>query len=134
MEDRSKQDIKQSIQTLLEEAERIARVESRMQADNFGHTPAGAAAHNLPEEDIKHYLDGLDVMISEEATMALRAEFIRFSSIFDTDKSRNTIHEAVTDVTRPLIQAWIERHMPDIAREAVNKAIGKIARVGRPRQ
>ncbi len=127
--ERSQDDIKQSIHVLLEEAERIARTQSRMQADNFGRTPSGAPP-DVPQEDIQKHLDGLDVLISEEATMALRAEFMRFSSIFDTDKSRDTIRAAVSDVTRPLIQAWIDKHMPDIARKAVNEAIGKIANVG----
>ena len=65
--------------------------------------------------------------------MALRAEFLRFSSVFDTDKTRETIREAVQEITEPLIQDWIERHMPDIARSVVTEAIGKIADVGKKR-
>jgi len=126
---RSTKEIKKTIQNLLDEAERVARVSSRQQAHNFGQ-PANEATHELPDKAIKKYLDGLDVLISEEATLALRAEFIRFSSIFDTDKTRDTIREAITEVTKPLIQEWVDKHMPDIARNVVAEAISKIADAG----
>jgi len=127
---RSTKDIKKTIQNLLDEAERVARVSSRQQANNFGQPANEEAAHELPDKAIKKYLDGLDVLISEEATLALRAEFIRFSSIFDTDKTRDTIREAITEVTKPLIQEWVDKHMPDIARNVVAEAISKIADAG----
>ncbi len=132
-ENRSLEEIEQSIEALLGEAERVARAETRMHADNFGQTPAAEMSSQADETEIKHYLDGLDVLISEEATMALRAEFLRFSSVFDTDKTRETIQQAIQDVTKPLIEAWIEKHMPDIARSVVSEAIGKIAEVGKNR-
>lgn len=132
-ENRSIEEIQQSISSLLAEAERVARAETRMHANNFAQTPAAELPAQASEEEITEYLDGLDVLISEEVTMALRAEFLRFSSVFDTDKTRETIREAVQEITKPLIEAWIERHMPDIARSVVTEAIGKIADVGKKR-
>lgn len=132
-ENRSAEEIQQSINGLLAEAERVARAETRMHADNFAQTPAAELPVQANEEDIKKYLDGLDVVVSEEVIMALRAEFLRFSSVFDTDKTRETIREAVQEITKPMIEDWIERHMPEIARSVVTEAISKIADVGKKR-
>ena len=61
--------------------------------------------------------------------MALRAEFLRYSSVFDTDRSRETIRQAVAEITKPLIEEWINRNMASIAREVISEAIGKISRI-----
>jgi cell pole-organizing protein PopZ len=67
----------------------------------------------------------------------LRAEFLRYSSVFDTGRSRDTIRHAVADVTRPLIEEWINRNLAAIAREVITDAIVKISEVrpsGTPRR
>ena len=79
----------------------------------------------MTEDEVAKHLDGLDLLISEEATLALRAEFLRFSSVFDTNTTRETIHNAVVEVTKPLLEAWINRHMADIAKSVIKEAIGK---------
>ncbi len=130
-ENRNIEEIAQSIDNLLAEAERVARAETRMHANNFAQTPAAEVSSQAIDSEMKEYLNGLDVMVSEEAILALRAEFLRFSSVFDTDKTRETIREAVQEITTPLIEAWIAQHMPDITRSVVTQAIGKIANVGK---
>ena len=40
---------------------------------------------DISDRDMDQYLKGLDLLITEEATVALRAEFLRYSSVFDTD-------------------------------------------------
>ena len=84
---------------------------------------------NLSDRDMDQYLKGLDLLITEEATVALRAEFLRYSSVFDTDRSRETIRQAVAEITKPLIEEWINRNMATIAREVISEAIGQISRV-----
>ena len=77
-------------------------------------------------------IEGLDLLITEEATLALRAEFLRFSSVFDTESTRETINKAVVEVTKPLLEACINRHMASIAKAVIKEAIGKIADVRKP--
>jgi len=84
---------------------------------------------DISDRDMDQYLKGLDLLITEEATVALRAEFLRYSSVFDTDRSRETIRQAVAEITKPLIEEWINRYMADIAREVITEAIGKITEV-----
>lgn len=86
----------------------------------------------MTEDEVAKHLEGLDLLITEEATLALRAEFLRFSSVFDTNATRETIHNAVVEVTKPLLETWINRHMADIAKSVVKEAIGKIADVRKP--
>jgi cell pole-organizing protein PopZ len=91
----------------------------------------------MSDSDLQHYMQGLDVAITQEATVALRAEFLRYSSVFDTGRSRDTIRQAVAVVTRPLIEEWINRNLATIAREVITEAIGKISDVrpsGTPRR
>ena len=52
--------------------------------------------------------------------------------MFDTNATRETIHNAVVEVTKPLLETWINRHMADIAKSVVKEAIGKIADVRKP--
>lgn len=118
---RTEDDYKRAIKDYLSQAE--AALESDLSERDAEHQSA------MSDQDLQHYLQGLDVAISEEATIALRAEFLRYSSIFDTGRSRDTIRRAVAEVTRPLIEDWINRHMADIAREVITEAIGRISQV-----
>ena len=114
-------DYKNAIRVLLHDAEE--QFEAAVSARE------GDEATNLSDSDMDQYLKGLDLLITEEATIALRAEFLRYSSVFDTDKSRETIRQAVAELTKPLIEEWINRNMATIAREVISEAIGQISRV-----
>ena len=114
-------DYKNAIRVLLHDAEE--------QFEETVSAREGDEATNLSESDMDQYLKGLDLLITEEATIALRAEFLRYSSVFDTDKSRETIRQAVAELTKPLIEEWINRNMATIAREVISEAIGQISRV-----
>ena len=114
-------DYKNAIRVLLHDAEE--------QFEEAVSAREGDEATNLSESDMDQYLKGLDLLITEEATIALRAEFLRYSSVFDTDKSRETIRQAVAELTKPLIEEWINRNMATIAREVISEAIGQISRV-----
>ncbi|HCQ81249.1 MAG: hypothetical protein CBD03_02140 [Rhizobiales bacterium TMED143] len=114
-------DYKNAIRVLLHDAEE--------QFEEAVSAREGDEATNLSDSDMDQYLKGLDLLITEEATIALRAEFLRYSSVFDTDKSRETIRQAVAELTKPLIEEWINRNMATIAREVISEAIGQISRV-----
>ena len=118
---RTVDDYKNAIRVLLHDAEeQFEEAVSAREEDD---------ATNLSDSDMDQYLKGLDLLITEEATIALRAEFLRYSSVFDTDKSRETIRQAVAELTKPLIEEWINRNMATIAREVISEAIGQISRV-----
>ena len=118
---RTVEDYKNAIRVLLHDAEE--QVEEAVSARDVGSNTT------LSARDMDQYLKGLDLLITEEATVALRAEFLRYSSVFDTDRSRETIRQAVAEITKPLIEEWINRNMATIAREVISEAIGQISRV-----
>lgn len=118
---RTEDDYKRAIKDLLQQAE--ASLESDLAERDSDMEMA------MSERDMRHYMKGLDLAISEEATIALRAEFLRYSSVFDTKRSQDTIRLAVAQVIKPLVEEWINRNMADIAREVITEAIGRISEV-----
>ena len=118
---RSADDYKNAIRALLSDAEEeVGEAVSARDVDSEA---------KISDDDMDQYLKGLDLLITEEATVALRAEFLRYSSVFDTDKSRETIRQAVAEITKPLIEEWINRNMATIAREVISEAIEQISQV-----
>ena len=118
---RTEDDYKRAIKDLVKQAERS--LETDLATRDETHESA------MSDAQMALYMQGLDLAITEEATIALWAEFLRYSSVFDTSRSRDTIRRAVAEVTKPLIEDWINRNMADIAREVITEAIGKISHV-----
>lgn len=118
---RTEDDYKRAIKDLLEQAETSLEGDlAERDADQ---------QMRMTNRDMQHYMKGLDLAISEEATIALRAEFLRYSSVFDTKRSQDTIKLAVAQTIQPLVEEWINRNMADIAREVITEAIGRISEV-----
>ena len=118
---RTADDYKNAIRALLSDAE-----------EEVGEAVSARDVKNeakIPDDDMDQYLKGLDLLITEEATVALRAEFLRYSSVFDTDRSRETIRQAVAEITKPLIEEWINLNMAAIAKEVISEAIEQISQV-----
>jgi cell pole-organizing protein PopZ len=118
---RTEDDYKRAIKELTHQAEESLEQDL---AERDGEHEAA-----MSDAQLTHYMQGLDLAITEEVTIALRAEFLRYSSVFDTNRSRDTIRRAVAEITKPLIEDWINRNMADIAREVITEAIGKISHV-----
>jgi len=118
---RTEDDYKRAIKDLLQQAEQS--LESDLAERDADHQV------EMSNRDMRHYMKGLDLAISEEATIALRAEFLRYSSVFDTKRSQDTIKLAVAQVIQPMVEEWINRNMADIAREVITEAIGRISEV-----
>ena len=118
---RTADDYKNAIRALLSDAEEeVGEVVSARDVKNEA---------KISDDDMDQYLKGLDLLITEEATVALRAEFLRYSSVFDTDRSRETIRQAVAEITKPLIEEWINLNMAAIAKEVISEAIEQISQV-----
>ncbi len=118
---RTEDDYKRAIKDLLQQAEHS--LEGDLAERDADHQV------EMSNRDMRHYMKGLDLAISEEATIALRAEFLRYSSVFDTKRSQDTIKLAVAQVIQPMVEEWINRNMADIAREVITEAIGRISEV-----
>ena len=118
---RTEDDYKRAIKDLVGQAEPVWRPIWRR--DGESHETA------MTDAQMALYMQGLDLAITEEATIALRAEFLRYSSVFDTSRSRDTIGGPWRRSQSPLIEEWINRYMADIAREVITEAIGKISHV-----
>ncbi|MCH1485986.1 MAG: DUF2497 domain-containing protein [Alphaproteobacteria bacterium] len=118
---RTEDDYKRAIKDLLGQAE------TSLETDLANRDGDQQAA--MSNRDIQHFMRGLDLAITEEATIALRAEFLRYSSVFDTKRSQEAIKLAVAQVIRPMMEEWVNRYMADIAREVITEAIGKITEV-----
>lgn len=118
---RTEEDYKRAIKDMVQQAEQS--LENDLAERDQYHETA------MNDAQMAHYMHGLDLAITEEATIALRAEFLRYSSVFDTQRSRDTIRRAVAEITQPLIEEWINRNMATIAREVITEAIGKISHV-----
>ena len=118
---RTADDYKNAIRALLSDAEEeVSEAVSARDVKNEA---------KISDDDMDQYLKGLDLLITEEATVALRAEFLRYSSVFDTDRSRETIRQAVAEITKPLIEEWINLNMAAIAKEVISEAIEQISQV-----
>jgi cell pole-organizing protein PopZ len=118
---RLESEVRSSIENLVAEAE-AALKDQQANADD-----AQTATPSIARADLDQYVKDLDLAISEEALIVLRAQFLRFSSVFDTNQSRDVVREAISDVMRPLLQRWLNEQMPLIAREVITEAISQIA-------
>jgi cell pole-organizing protein PopZ len=116
---RSEAEFRQSIESLLEEAETSVQTDEK--------SSERMAASGMSSEELDKYVRDLDLMISEDALITMRAQFLRFSSLFDTDQSRDVIRSAVAEVTKPMLEEWINKNMPTIARDVITEAISQIA-------
>lgn len=118
---RLESEVRSSIENLVAEAEAALKDQQASADGNQNIAPSIARA------DLDQYVKDLDLAISEEALIVLRAQFLRFSSVFDTNQSRDVVREAISDVMRPLLQRWLNEQMPLIAREVITEAISQIA-------
>ena len=89
---RSAADYKNAIRALLSDAEE--EVGDAVSAREIDSEPT------IPEQDMDQYLKGLDLLITEEATVALRAEFC-VTQVFLTQKS----HERLFGKLWPKLQS-----------------------------
>lgn len=143
--ERTEDDIKQSIQNLLAEAEGFAGDGAR--------AGSRAGSHNLSEAELRERLDGLDLLISQEAGATLSGNGVTDAAARMTDDMiRDAVSEKVAeempkivqeaiakilpqtiiDISQPLLKQWIEKHLSEIAHAAVTEAIGKVATVELP--
>ena len=143
MDKRSPEDIRKSIKSLVEEAESVsvdndenAEIEkkSKSKLDSVSLDLENKSKKNLiknkPSSEDNLDLD-LTGLISDDVALAVRAELMRFSDVFDTDDTKEIIYKSVTNATREMVREWLDQNLASIAKEVINEALDKLSKNAR---
>ena len=144
MDKRSPEDIRKSIKSLVEEAENVS-VESQENVDmaKKSDSKLDSVSVDLENKYKKNLLkkkssskeNDLDLdltgLISDDVALAVRAELMRFSDVFDTDDTKEIIYKSVTNATREMVREWLDQNLASIAKEVINEALDKLSKNAR---
>ena len=143
MDKRSPEDIRKSIKSLVEEAESVSidskeniedEKKSESKLDSVSLDLENKYKKNLikkktaSEDNLELDLTGL---ISDDVALAVRAELMRFSDVFDTDDTKEIIYKSVTNATREMVREWLDQNLASIAKEVINEALDKLSKNAR---
>ena len=144
MDKRSPDDIRKSIKSLVEEAENVSldnSKEDNTSADNISlksklePPPSKLEEKYKPDNknDSKNQEKDLDLtgLISDDVALAVRAELMRYSDVFDTDDTKDIIYRSVTNATREMVREWLDQNLATIAKEVINEALDKLSKNAR---
>ena len=143
MDKRSPEDIRKSIKSLVEEAESVSidnkesveiDKESESKLDSVSLDLENKYKKNIVKKKISSE-DNLDLdltgLISDDVALAVRAELMRFSDVFDTDDTKEIIYKSVTNATREMVREWLDQNLASIAKEVINEALDKLSKNAR---
>jgi cell pole-organizing protein PopZ len=143
MDKRSPEDIRKSIKSLVEEAESVSidneendevQKEPESKLDSVSLDLENKYKKNLikkkasSEDNSDLDLTGL---ISDDVALAVRAELMRFSDVFDTDDTKEIIYKSVTNATREMVREWLDQNLASIAKEVINEALDRLSKNAR---
>ena len=147
MNNRSPEDIRKSIKSLVEEAESVAvenndqdekkdsSVKEKSKLDDVSIELENKYKKNLKKEASNADNNELDLdlsgLISDDVALAVRAELMRFSDVFDTDDTKEIIYKSVTNATREMVREWLDQNLASIAKEVINEALDKLSKNAR---
>ncbi|MAI02500.1 MAG: DUF2497 domain-containing protein [Rickettsiales bacterium TMED254] len=147
MDKRSPEDIRKSIKSLVEEAEGVSVDDEDKEINQSISKQEASKLDNVSEELEKKYkknlikdteenkkteLDlDLSGLISDDVALAVRAELMRFSDVFDTDDTKEIIYKSVTNATREMVREWLDQNLASIAKEVINEALDKLSKNAR---
>jgi len=147
MDNRSPEDIRKSIKSLVEEAENVPiddESSSIEPEEKYENTSKLDGISSKLEEKYKEKLvksnkdnakseNDLDLagLISDDVALAVRAELMRFSDVFDTDDTKEIIYKSVTNATREMVREWLDQNLALIAKEVINEALDKLSKNAR---
>ena len=143
MDKRSPEDIRKSIKSLVEEAESVSidneenveiQKESESKLDSVSLDLENKYKKNLIKKKTSSE-DNLDLdltgLISDDVALAVRAELMRFSDVFDTDDTKEIIYKSVTNATREMVREWLDQNLASIAKEVINEALDRLSKNAR---
>ena len=141
MDKRSPEDIRKSIKSLVEEAESVSvDSEENVEVKNKSESKLDKVSLDLENKYKKNLIkkktaseDNLDLtgLISDDVALAVRAELMRFSDVFDTDDTKEIIYKSVTNATREMVREWLDQNLASIAKEVINEALDKLSKNAR---
>ena len=148
MDKRSPEDIRKSIKSLVEEAESVSiedneNAETNNKEESNKETKLDSVSLELENKYKKNLVnknnikeeDNLDLdlsgLISDDVALAVRAELMRFSDVFDTDDTKEIIYKSVTSATREMVREWLDQNLASIAKEVINEALDKLSKNAR---
>ncbi len=146
MDKRSPNDIRNSIRSLVEEAENVSVsnleedlvVNKEMSESKLDEMPAEVEKKYKPVKTKassvvnKNEVDlDLTGLISDDVALAVRAELMRYSDVFDTDDTKEIIYKSVTSATREMVREWLDENLATIAKEVINEALDKLSKNSR---
>ena len=146
MDKRSPNDIRNSIRSLVEEAENVSVSEmeennnqdSKNISTKLDDMPAEVEQKYKPKKTKSSLADegneiDLDLtgLISDDVALAVRAELMRYSDVFDTDDTKDIIYKSVTSATREMVREWLDHNLASIAKEVINEALDKLSKNAR---
>ena len=141
MDKRSPEDIRESIKSLVEEAESVSiDNEENVKVQKETESKLDSVSLDLEDKYKKNLIknkasseDNLDLtgLISDDVALAVRAELMRFSDVFDTDDTKEIIYKSVTNATREMVREWLDQNLASIAKEVINEALDRLSKNAR---
>ena len=143
MDKRSPEDIRKSIKSLVEEAESVSvNSEENIEVEKKSESKLDSVSIDLENKYKKNLIkkktsseDNLDLdltgLISDDVALAVRAELMRFSDVFDTDDTKEIIYKSVTNATREMVREWLDQNLASIAKEVINEALDRLSKNAR---
>ena len=144
MDKRSPDDIRKSIKSLVEEAESVSVDENVKDKESSSNDsvkskleppPAKLEDKYKPDNKAKPHNEEKDLdltgLISDDVALAVRAELMRYSDVFDTDDTKDIIYKSVTNATREMVREWLDQNLATIAKEVINEALDKLSKNAR---
>ena len=143
MDKRSPEDIRKSIKSLVEEAESVSiNNEENVKVQKEPESKLDSVSLDLENKYKKNLIkkkasseDNLDLdltgLISDDVALAVRAELMRFSDVFDTDDTKEMIYKSVTNATREMVREWLDQNLASIAKEVINEALDRLSKNAR---
>ena len=145
MDKRTPDDIRKSIKSLVEEAENVS-IDDNLE-NNVKNTKGSTLRSKLeappskleekykPEKKVVTEGEEKDLdltgLISDDVALAVRAELMRYSDVFDTDDTKEIIYKSVTNATREMVREWLDQNLATIAKEVINEALDKLSKNAR---
>ena len=145
MDKRTPDDIRKSIKSLVEEAENVSIDDNKTENEDTLSTkekkskleapPSNFEDKYKPESKTKIESQEKDLdltgLISDDVALAVRAELMRYSDVFDTDDTKDIIYRSVTNATREMVREWLDQNLASIAKEVINEALDRLSKNAR---
>jgi cell pole-organizing protein PopZ len=71
-------------------------------------------------------------LVSDAASEAVAASFARLASVPRREQDERALDDIVRETLRPMLQAWLDEHLPDLVERLVRAEIARVVGAIRP--